>query len=99
MKTLVIKNHRPTNACDYTDAIINFRNFDCIEKVHTHEVEGEQKYRVTLFTTHENYDLRNLSKTEADRLMQRLLAFSRYDTKGETLTITTNLDGITVEET
>jgi len=99
MKTLVVKNYRSTNACDYTDVIINLRNLDCIEKVPSFEMEGKQKYRVTLFTTHENYDLRNLSKTEADRLMQRLLAFSRYDTKGETLTITTNLDGITVEET
>ena len=98
MKTLVLKNHRPINEC-YTDTIFSFRNIDLIEEVPTHEVSGKQKYRVTLYTVHKNYDLRNLSKCEADRIMQRVLDFSRYDTKGETLIITTDPDKLTIEET
>lgn len=98
MKTLVVKNHRPINASDHIEFILSFRNFDCIEKVPTHEVSGKQKYRITLFTARESYDLRNLSEVEADRLMQKLLDFSRYDTKGETLIITTNPDKMTIEE-
>lgn len=98
MKTLVVKNFR-TNACAYTGFMLNFRNINSIEKISTHEVSGEQKYRITFLTARDSYDLRNLSEIEADRLMQRLLDFSRYNAKGETLIITTNPDKITIEET
>lgn len=99
MKTLVIKNFRSISEWGYTEVIANFRNFDCIEEVPTHEVSGKQKYRVTLYTVHKNYDLRNLDKMEADRLIQRLLDFSRCDTKGETLIVTADPDKLTIEET
>lgn len=106
MKTIVVKNFRSISVWDYTDVILNFRNFDCIEKVPTliekvptHEVSGKQKYRVTLFTTRESYDLRNLDEAEANLTMERLLAFSRVETQFETLTITINPDKLTIEET